>query len=235
MASLTVDVIKEVFQTSKDEMSRLIGRGVSSSRLQISVAQATSWSDLSACADLVVTEYAKATKKRPPLLEDTIENRLMVMSDYTHREQKVLCGKFEGKVVMTASRIFDNPERLLPMDAVFPEVGRFRERGGVEEIGWLAVDCEANLSKKAFEPLLSEVILGALAAGARHVVATVHPTHVPYYTRCVGFTALEGGQQREHPKVKKNPAVGLVLRMDDAHKHPYLRQNLLQNVLLLGY
>jgi hypothetical protein len=125
------------------------------------------------------------------------------------------------EVICTLSLVRDG--RLgLPIESAFAEEVAERRRRGIRlaEVTSLADDRESGESGSS--PLLKAMGFMAQRAkrkGIDELLITVHPHHVKFYQRFIGFELL--GEERPYESVLDKPAVALVLDLNLLHvNHP---------------
>jgi len=163
-------------------------------------------------------------------MKATLWNRIMIFFRFQSHELKVYAAKEGNKVVATLSVLHDSES--LSVVELFPEICHYRKIGQISEIGYLATDSSYK-GKKALElvlePLMTVAIVHAITDGIRHIAITVNPRHRLHYEKKAGFQILANGDVRKHPKVKKAPAVGLVLDLDESNCPDYVRHHVCQH------
>ncbi len=113
----------------------------------------------------------------------------------------------DGTILGTVSLVFDS-ERGLPCDEIYwQETGALRSQGrAMAEVTRLALRKDPDASREILLRLFNLIYVYATRVrGYTDFVIEVHPRHVKYYERALGFRT-EGGEQK-CPRVGGAPAV----------------------------
>ena len=120
----------------------------------------------------------------------------------------------DGTILGTVSLVFDS-ERGLPCDEIYwKETGSLRERGcAMAEVTRLALRKDIEDSREILLRLFNLIYIYATRVrGYTDFVIEVHPRHVKYYERALGFRAE--GEEQKCPRVGGAPAILARLDLD---------------------
>jgi hypothetical protein len=176
------------------------------------IRMATRRKDLLAAFSLVYSAYLRTGLVRT----NPLQMRITPYQILPTTDVFVASADQTEEVVCTMSLVGDG--RLgLPMEAVFPDEVEQRRRSGAE-LGEVTSLADIHGQDAGRSPLLK--VMGFMAQRARRrgideLLITVHPHHVKFYERFIGFEQI--GESRSYGSVLGMPAVPLTL--DLAHLH----------------
>ena len=120
----------------------------------------------------------------------------------------------EGEVIASVSLIRDG-ELGLPMESIYgKETARYRGHGSsLAEVSCLA-DCQTGqgCSTSVVVRLISLMLQSAKRRGVDQLLIAVHPRHVKFYERFIGFEVI--GEEKPYGTVCDHPAVAMVLDLN---------------------
>jgi hypothetical protein len=175
----------------------------------ISVRAATTRRELTEAFRLVYNAYRLEglVAAHPLKLRFTAFHLLPTTSVFSAKEADTICG--------TISLVLEGAYGL-PLEREFPEiVADFRRRRTrvAEAIAFAVRRTKPSTDSAVVCRLYGALIQQAAQAGAEHLVATVHPRHLPFYCRRLGFEQV--GPLRPCPEVCGNPGIPVAV---DIHR-----------------
>ena len=168
---------------------------------------ARSREDMRAAFQLVYQNYLMSG------LSKEIASGMRVTSFHALPSTDVLVAVQGGRVNCTATLIRDG-DMGLPIERVYPdEVAQFRESGSViAEVGCLA---QRGNQLSVLLRLINFMAQRSRLQGINHIVIAVHPRHVKFYERYLGFST--NGPLRSYHAVCGHPAMPLVMNLNDIY------------------
>jgi hypothetical protein len=143
--------------------------------------------------------------------------RARVLRHHALSTTEVLVAKVRDEVIATASVIRDSALGL-PIDSVYPAEIQMRRRRGIRlaEVSCLA-DRRGQTSRNTVNALMAFIAQSAKLRGVDQLLIAVHPRHVKFYSRFLGFEVF--GELRDYEAVRGNPAIGLCLDLNELVVH----------------
>jgi hypothetical protein len=173
--------------------------------------------ELFAAFSLVYKAYLKTGLVRPnPYQMRVTPYHLLSTTDVI-----VAHSSWRKEVVCTLSLVGDG-DLGLPIETAFAEEVAERRRRGIYLAEVTSLADQRDGDQGGTSPLLTA--MGFMAQRAKHrgideLLITVHPHHVKFYQRFIGFELL--GEERPYEAVLDKPAVALVLDLNRLHvNHP---------------
>ncbi len=162
---------------------------------------------------LVYTSYLRAGLIEPDALE------MRVIREQLRPGSQVLVAERDGTVITTMSMV-RGEEGAIPLESIFPrEVRQQRDLGvSYAEVVSLA-DRRRDLRRTfaALRPLMSLMAQYATHHSIDRLLIAVHPRHVSFYGRFLGFTPISG--EAIYPSVLNHPAIAMMLDLPNLAEH----------------
>lgn len=163
--------------------------------------------ELSRALSLVYDSYIEAELVEPNPF------KLRALPHHALHTTDVILAKVDCEVYATATIIRDNSLGL-PLESIFPdEVDNLRrQKLALAEVSCLA-DRRGVTSRELVNELMAFIAQRAKLKGVDRLLIAVHPRHVKFYCRILGFDVFTG--MRAYDTVRGNPAIGLFLDLND--------------------